>query len=340
MQPRSAVAGSANCRLHKLTAFASSQGLIDDGHGHSRPASSSHLMHRVTLVICGESCPVISRHLTCCLTFPTHWVMAIIAWPRLSLPHTLSVVPQSLTLIYQSSNRKKTSVASVGIHRPSFIRPPSHHLEIRRLRVPTPRPPPVMARAYARRLELDCIRTGTVLCYVDFSASRPRYRAACLSIPSLRVTAATPALTSALLVFSTTSQHTSPQPFIPLSPVSQQPNAQHSAPQRLQAAWQREWAPSQTPHLRALAQFSLANIPVVPPKARYLQERGVLSLRQRAFAGESSRIELSMVIPSSPAVERRRILGFTGLVRSKHQRKFEMAPTPPGKAAEVNLPSS
>ncbi|KAK1497966.1 hypothetical protein CTAM01_07603 [Colletotrichum tamarilloi] len=66
----------------------------------------------------------------------------------------------------------------------------------------------------------------------------------------------------------------------------------------------------ETPHLRALAQFSLANIPVVPPKARYLQKRGVLSLRQRAFAGESSRIELSMAIPSSPAIERRRLLGL------------------------------
>ncbi|KAK1507226.1 hypothetical protein CABS01_08406 [Colletotrichum abscissum] len=87
----------------------------------------------------------------------------------------------------------------------------------------------------------------------------------------------------------------------------------------------------ETPHLRALAQFSLANIPVVPPKARYLQKRGVLSLRQRAFAGESSRIELSMAIPSSPAIERRRLLGLTGLFPSKHHTNFEMAPTPPGK---------
>ncbi|KXH27340.1 hypothetical protein CSIM01_02624 [Colletotrichum simmondsii] len=87
----------------------------------------------------------------------------------------------------------------------------------------------------------------------------------------------------------------------------------------------------ETPRLRALAQFSLANIPVVPPKARYLQKRGVLSLRQRAFAGESSRIELSMAIPSSPAVERRRLLGLTGLVRSKQQTKFEIAPTSAGK---------
>lgn len=87
-------------------------------------------------------------------------------------------------------------MALLGIHRPSFIRPPSHHLDSRRLRVPTPQPPPVIARAYARRHELDCIRTGTVLCCVDHSASLPRYRAACLPIPSVRVTAAIPALTS------------------------------------------------------------------------------------------------------------------------------------------------
>ncbi|KXH30383.1 hypothetical protein CNYM01_00551 [Colletotrichum nymphaeae SA-01] len=46
----------------------------------------------------------------------------------------------------------------------------------------------------------------------------------------------------------------------------------------------------ETPHLRALAQLSLANLPVVPPKARYLQKRGVLSLRQRAPLLENPRV--------------------------------------------------
>ncbi|KAI3549580.1 hypothetical protein CSPX01_02231 [Colletotrichum filicis] len=47
----------------------------------------------------------------------------------------------------------------------------------------------------------------------------------------------------------------------------------------------------ETPHLRALAQFSLANIPVVPPKARYLQKRGVYDLAYRGV-GECGRLKM------------------------------------------------
>ncbi|UQC75787.1 uncharacterized protein CLUP02_17295 [Colletotrichum lupini] len=275
-------------------------------------------------------------------------------------------------------------------------------------RSPSPRLHPSTGARYCPRLcGILAAMNLTVLERVQYSAmwtflhSIPtKYPAACLSIPSVRVTAAITALTSvrkSRKITTTVDNDSHPSPTspsgpmpvksfahipatslgasslsLPRAPSRLRPTilAQNAAnPRRLHLSRPCSYALNassqsiyrrpndlmhstarrnvgrplgsenglrlgpETPHLRALAQFSLANIPVVPPKARYLQKRGVLSLRQRAFAGESSRIELSMAIPSSPAMERRRLLGLTGLSRSKHHTNLKWLQRLPGNAA-------